>query len=63
MAFSPAQFLQESYGELRKSTWLARKEMAASTIVVIILVCLVAVYVASVDFVLSILMRSLLGGR
>ena len=56
-------FFKESYSELKKSTWLTRKEMMQSTMVVIVLVCIVAVYVGAVDFVLSIVMGSLLSSR
>ncbi len=63
MALNPAQFVQESWSELKKSTWLPRIAMIQSTIVVVLIVSVVAVYVASVDFVLSVVMRSLLGGR
>jgi preprotein translocase subunit SecE len=46
-------FFKEAYAELRKVTWLSRKEAIASTIVVIILVILVAIYVGFTDFVLA----------
>jgi preprotein translocase subunit SecE len=47
------QFFKEAYAELRKVSWLSRKEAIASTIVVIILVILVAIYVGFTDFVLA----------
>ncbi len=47
------QFLREAYAELRKVAWLSRKEVVASTIVVIILVALVAVFVGFTDFILA----------
>jgi preprotein translocase subunit SecE len=46
-------FFKESYEELRRVTWLGRKEVIASTIVVIILVMIIALYVFCIDFVLS----------
>jgi len=55
------QFLKESYSELKKATWLSRKEATGSTIAVLALVSFIAVYVASIDFVLSIIFGSLLG--
>ena len=58
---NPVQFLKESYGELRKATWLTRQQAVGSTIVVIALVGVVAAYVAFIDFVLSIVMGALLG--
>ncbi len=61
MIAASRQFLQEAYGELRKSTWLSRQQAVGSTLTVITLVCLVSVYVAAVDFILSIFVGSLLG--
>ncbi len=56
-----AQFLKEAYFELRKSTWLTRKEAIGSTWAVVILVALISFYVAGIDFVLSIILGSILG--
>ncbi len=47
------QFLKEALAELKKVTWLSRKEVIASTIVVIILVMIIALYVGVIDFVLA----------
>ncbi len=47
------KFLKEVYYELRKVNWLSRKEMIASTLVVVILVIAVAIFVGFIDFVLS----------
>ena len=55
------QFFQEAYAELKKSTWLSRKEATGSTIAVLVLVGILSVYVASLDFVLSIVFGSILG--
>jgi len=54
------QFVKEAYAELKKVTWLSRKEMVASTIVVIILVLIIAVFVGSVDFILARILAILL---
>lgn len=55
------RFCQEAYQELKLSSWLSRKEMAGSTVVVIILTLIVAAYVAFIDrillFVAGILFR------
>ncbi|MBI3297784.1 MAG: preprotein translocase subunit SecE [Elusimicrobia bacterium] len=59
----PVTFVRESYLELKKSTWLTRQQAIGSTAVVLSIVALVAAYISSVDFVLSIIMRALLGGR
>jgi len=50
---SAVQFVKEAYAELKKVTWLGRKEVIASTIVIIILVCIIAAYVGVVDAILS----------
>jgi preprotein translocase subunit SecE len=61
-AFNPVQFLNESYLELKKSTWLTRPQAVGSTIVVLVIVSLVALYISLVDYTLSFLMKLLLGG-
>lgn len=57
------QFLKEAYSELKQSTWLTRDQAVDSTKAVVILVAIMAVYIAGVDYVLSILVRAVLGGR
>lgn len=61
MIAASRQFLQEAYGELKKATWLSRQQAVGSTVTVLTLVCLVALYVAAVDFILSLVVGSLLG--
>ena len=46
------RFCQEAYQELKLSSWLSRQEMMASTIVVLVLTLIVALYVGLVDRVL-----------
>ncbi len=46
------RFCQEAYQELKLSSWLSRQEMMASTLVVIILTIIVAIYVGIIDRVL-----------
>jgi len=58
-----SNFFKEAYVELKKVSWLNRKEVVASTIVVIVLITIVAIYVGIVDFVLSRIVSFLLGGR
>ena len=55
------QFFREALSELRKATWLSRREAIGSSLAVVTLVLLISVYVSSVDFVLSIIFGSLLG--
>lgn len=57
------QFLKEAVSELKQSTWLTRDQAVDSTKAVVILVAIMAFYVAGVDYVLSILVRAVLGGR
>jgi preprotein translocase SecE subunit len=55
------QFLKEAYSELKQSTWLTRDQAIDSTKAVAILVTIMAIYIAGVDYVLSILVRAVLG--
>jgi preprotein translocase SecE subunit len=55
------QFLKEAYSELKQSTWLTREQAIDSTKAVAILVVIMALYIAGVDYVLSILVRAVLG--
>lgn len=55
------QFLKEAYSELKQSAWLTRQQAVDSTKVVVLLVSLMAFYVAGVDYMLSILVRAVLG--
>ena len=56
-------FIKEAYQELTKCTWLNRTDVIRSTVAVSIVVVIVAVYVSAVDFGLSIILGSILGGR
>ena len=55
------RFVTEAYYELKKSTWLSRREALDSTRAVILIVVLISIYVASIDFVLSIVVGAVLG--
>lgn len=46
-------FILDSYEELKRVTWLSKKEVVASTIAIIIIVILASVYIGFVDFLLS----------
>ncbi|MBR4592030.1 MAG: preprotein translocase subunit SecE [Elusimicrobiaceae bacterium] len=56
-------FLKQSVGELKKSTWLSRQEVVQSTFLVAIVVALVAAYVGLVDFGLTRVLGALIGGH
>ncbi len=45
------EFFRESYAELRRVTWLTRKEVMGSTMVILILIAILSVFVAAVDWV------------
>ncbi len=54
-------FLREVQSELKKVTWPSRKQTISSTGVVLVLVIFVAVYLGLVDYILSRLVRLLIG--
>lgn len=54
------EFLKESYSELQKVSWLSQKEVMGSTVVIMILICILSVFVALIDFVLLRLVRMVL---
>jgi preprotein translocase SecE subunit len=54
-------FLKEAYSELKQSTWLTRQQAIDSSKAIAILVALMSLYVAGVDYVLSVLIRAVLG--
>ncbi len=56
------QFVREAYFELKKSSWLTRREATDSTRVVVLLVVVLSLYIAGVDFLLHMIMGSILGG-
>lgn len=55
------QFLREAKTELKKVKWPTRKELMASTAVVIALVLLVSFYLGVIDFGLIKMIRAILG--
>ena len=56
-------FLKECVAEMKKSTWLSRKEVVTSTILVAIVVALTSAYVGLIDFGLTELLGVFVGGR
>lgn len=56
-------FLKQCAAELKKSTWLSRREVAQSTVLVAIVVALTAAYVSIIDFGLTKLLGLAVGGR
>ena len=47
------QFFKDAYFELTKVTWLSKKEVVATTLVVIVFVIIMALFVAFVDQILA----------
>jgi len=60
MMIAPIRFFKDSWQELKQVNWLTRKQMIASTWLVILLVIVFSIYVGTVDFVISILFKKLL---
>ena len=53
----PRRFAKDVRGELRRVSWPDRDQLRQSTAVVLIIVIVLAVYVAAVDFVFQNLVR------
>ena len=60
MAAKLTAFFKETRQELNKVAWPERQELISSSIVVIATIFLLAVFIGSIDFVLSILVRVLI---
>ena len=57
------QFFKDAFFELTKVTWLNKKEVVATTVVVIVFVIIMALFVGAVDVVLSGLLGVILNLR
>jgi preprotein translocase subunit SecE len=53
-------FLQDVHSETKKVTWPSRKDVFASTVVVILGVFIIAGFLGIIDFVLSLVIGSLI---
>lgn len=60
MALKIVTFVKEAKQELGKVTWPSRDELFGSTMVVIVMTFILAAYIGSIDFILSIVMRILI---
>jgi len=58
---NPVSFVREAYQELRKSAWLPRKEAVQSTVAVIIICALLALFAGAIDMILSTVLGAFLG--
>jgi preprotein translocase subunit SecE len=54
------RFFKDAYYELTKVTWLGRKEVVGTTIVVVVFVIIMSIFVYIVDFILGIIIGHLL---
>lgn len=54
------EFFEQSKGELKKVVWPGRKEITATTIAVLILTVVMAIFLGLVDLGLSKIMQSIL---
>ena len=61
MANKATGFFKEAKQELDKVAWPSREELVGSTVVVIVTTLILAAFIGSVDFILSIALRILLG--
>jgi preprotein translocase subunit SecE len=58
---NPAKFVREVRQELNKVTWPSRKETMVSTLMVLILASITAAFFITVDWIISHLVRWILG--
>ncbi|PIU83329.1 MAG: preprotein translocase subunit SecE [Elusimicrobia bacterium CG06_land_8_20_14_3_00_38_11] len=55
------QFVKEAIEELKKVSWLGKKEVMASTVVIAILIIIVAIFIGLIDLILSNIIKWILG--
>lgn len=60
-SFNPAKFIREVRQETAKVTWPTRKETTVSTIMVLVLVVIAAIFFVVVDSVIGSLVQWILG--
>lgn len=56
------KFLREVVAEMRKVTWPTKDELVGSTIVVIVVSLIVAIFIGIVDRILSFAVKMVFGG-
>lgn len=57
---SPIEFVQQAIAEGRKVTWTSRNETMISTIMVLIMVAIMAVFFFAVDWLIRIIVQNIL---
>ncbi len=58
---NPAKFVREVRQEMDKVTWPTRKETSVSTMMVLVLVAIAALFFVLADWVIATLVRAILG--
>jgi preprotein translocase subunit SecE len=56
------KYLKETAAELRKMTFPTKDELVGSTVVVIVVSLIVAVFIGIVDRILTLMIRTIFGG-
>ena len=56
------KYLKETAAELRKMTFPSKDELVGSTIVVIVVSLIIAVFIGVVDRILTLMIRTIFGG-
>ena len=56
------KYLKETAAELRKMTFPTKDELVGSTVVVIVVSLIVAVFIGFVDRILTLMIRTIFGG-
>lgn len=59
--FNPARFMREVRQEAEKVTWPARKETTISTVMVLVMVVIAAIFFLGVDWMISTAVNWILG--
>jgi preprotein translocase subunit SecE len=57
---SPIEFVQQAIAEARKVTWTSRNETVISTIMVLIMVAIMAVFFLGVDWLIRMIVQAIL---
>ena len=62
---SPGEFVRQVRQEVNKVTWPSRKETVQSTIMVLVMITIIALFLLGVDQVIAFLLQQILalGGR
>ena len=62
MAFAPAKFVRDVRAEAARVTWPSRRETGMTTLMVLIMAVLTAVFFLAVDYVIGFGVRALFAG-